>query len=102
YELAATDGFAVEPGPFVASPGQANAHTVTLDAGLPGPVSGVLTIASDSPDEPVLMVMLTGEVVACAADFDGDGELGAADFAAFRTACLAGDLRADFDGDGTL
>ncbi|MFI4882055.1 MAG: GC-type dockerin domain-anchored protein, partial [Phycisphaerales bacterium JB064] len=39
---------------------------------------------------------------ACAADFDGDGELTLFDFLAFQNAFDAGDLSADFDGDGSL
>lgn len=38
----------------------------------------------------------------CPADFDGDGEPTVADFAAFRTAYLAGDTAADYNGNGSL
>src|SRR5690606_2359798 len=38
----------------------------------------------------------------CVADFDGNGELSVADFAAFRAAYLAGDPAADLDGSGVL
>jgi len=42
------------------------------------------------------------EMTACAADFDGDGELTIFDFLAFQNAFDAGDPLADFDGDGEL
>ena len=43
-----------------------------------------------------------GRDTACAADFDGDGELTLFDFLAFQNAFDAGDASADFDGDGSL
>lgn len=39
---------------------------------------------------------------ACVPDFNGDGGLSVADFTAFRTAYLAGDLAADLSGNGVL
>ncbi|MEQ9094735.1 MAG: GC-type dockerin domain-anchored protein [Phycisphaerales bacterium] len=42
------------------------------------------------------------EMTACAADFDGDGELTIFDFLAFQNAFDAMDPLADFDGDGEL
>ena len=38
----------------------------------------------------------------CAADFNADDQLSVADFSAFRTAYLAGDMAADMTGDGSL
>jgi len=40
--------------------------------------------------------------IACAADFNGDGELNVLDFVAFQIAWQAGDERADVNGDGVL
>lgn len=42
------------------------------------------------------------ECEACAADFNGDGELSILDFVAFQTAFVNGDDAADFNGDGEL
>jgi glycosylphosphatidylinositol phospholipase D len=47
-------------------------------------------------------VRVVGEVIACAADLDGDGALTVFDFLEFQNLFDAGDLRADFDGDGSL
>ena len=38
----------------------------------------------------------------CRADFDGDGTVNTADFAAYLNAWALGDDSADFDGDGDV
>ena len=50
----------------------------------------------------ILIDDITFGGTACAADFDGDGELTLFDFLAFQNAFDAGDAAADFDGDGSL
>ncbi len=63
-----------------------------------------LAIGSQLVDgsRPGAFVVYGRDVVECAADLDGDGELTVFDFLEFQNLFDAGDPRADFDGDGAL
>jgi len=107
YSLEAPAGFTAPDGPFAEAPGgAANMHEITLDTSTPGEISGVLTIYSDAPDEPVRLVMLSAVVEAellCPGDTNGDGEVNFADINNVLSSYnltgkgLVGDL--DNDGD---
>ncbi len=65
YTLSASTGFTAPAGTFGdAAGGTANSHTITMNTGTVGPKSGTITILSDSPDQPVRIVNVTGTVVA--------------------------------------
>lgn len=112
YSLAASSGFTAPPGTFAdTAGGGANAHSITMDTSTPGIKSGTITIASDAPDTPALIVTLIGEVIddACAADFNEDGEFDVTDFLEFFDAfgqcdqlpgpCAPNGFDADVNGD---
>ncbi|MBC7771927.1 MAG: hypothetical protein H7210_05490, partial [Pyrinomonadaceae bacterium] len=83
YSLSASAGFTAPAGTFAALAGVAgNQHTLTMSTATPGVKMGMLTIASDDPDQPSRVVMLTGNVVlpACACDWDENGTLTSQDF----------------------
>lgn len=80
-----------------------------MDTSTPGLKTGTLTISSDDPDTPVVIVTLSGTVLGaggCQADWNGDGTVTSSDISAFLTdwlASLGGNtLEADFNGDGTV
>ncbi len=112
YSLIASAGFTAPPGAFAdAAGGGANAHAITMDTSTPGIKSGTITITSDAPDAPTLIVTLIGEVIddACAADFNQDGEFDVTDFLEFFDAfgqcdqqpgpCAPNGFDADVNGD---
>jgi hypothetical protein len=105
YDLSFTPGFASGLGPFVEAPGGgSNGHVVSMDTSELGVKGGLLTIASDAPDSPVVHVELKGEVVGggCYADFNGDGTLDLFDYLSFVNAFNGGQERADCDGSGAF
>lgn len=80
----------------------ADTAQVTFTAHAPGEVSLQIS-ADDGPPRPVvLMPAPRVRVVSNPADFDGDGEVNAADAVAYVQAFLAGDLAADLNGDGIV
>ncbi|MFN0132824.1 MAG: choice-of-anchor D domain-containing protein [Phycisphaerales bacterium] len=104
YTLAASAGFTAPGGTFTEPPGgSGNSHTITMNTATVGPKSGTITIASDSADEPVRVVMLMGNVVtaACYANCDSSTNppiLNVNDFACFLNLFSAGDSAANCDG----
>ncbi len=113
YTLATTAGFLVTPGPSVyvdAAGGGGNPHQVTMDTSTVGPMSGTLTILSDSPDEPVRVVTLVGEVIesggGCIGDLTGDDEIDLDDLSIllvnFGLAGGATYEQGDLTGDGAV
>ncbi len=110
YTMEASPGFSAPSGPF-ADPagGGGQTHTILMDTSTPGLKTGTLTISSDDPDTPVVIVTLSGTVLGaggCQADWNGDGTVTSSDISAFLTdwlASLGGNtLEADFNGDGTV
>ncbi len=102
YSLMITAGFTVigPAGPFEEPADAAaagNLHTIQLDTSTVGPRMGTLTIASDDPDAPLLVLNLTGSVVS-AADYDvnNDGEVTIEDLYAWHV------LATDVDGNGVV
>lgn len=73
-----------------------------------GVVNGVVAIQDFGPNFSLYDVNSDGLIdnadsgTTCDADFNGDGQLTVADFAAFRAAYLGGDMRCDFSGNGAL
>lgn len=116
YSLATTAGFTAPAGSFVdAAGGSMNTHSITMDTSTPGVKSGTITITSDAPDQPAIIVSVTGEVVeapSCPSDVNGDGESDVLDFLDFMDAfgtcenqpapCGVGPVNADFNGDTTV
>ncbi len=116
YSMVATPGFAVPAGPFSdAAGGASNSHVVTMDTSTPGMKSGTITITTDGPDQPTLIVTLLGEVVddaECPSDVNGDGESNVLDFLDFFDAfgqcenmpgpCIIAGVDADFNGDTSV
>jgi endonuclease/exonuclease/phosphatase family metal-dependent hydrolase len=103
YTLMGDGPIVVPTGEFIDNAGgKGNDHAITIDTSVVGPFEATVRIESNAPDEPVREVRVVGEVIACAADLDGDGALTVFDFLEFQNLFDAGDLRADFDGDGSL
>ncbi|MBL9032882.1 MAG: choice-of-anchor D domain-containing protein [Phycisphaerae bacterium] len=104
YTLAASAGFTAPGGTFTEAPGGgSNAHTISMSTASIGPKSGTITINSDSPDEPVRVVMVVGNVVAAACYANCDGSttipiLNVNDFSCFLNLFASGDPRANCDG----
>ncbi len=74
YSMSASAGFTAPAGSFVdAAGGAANSHTITMNTSTPGAKSGTLTITSDDPDAPTLVINLSG-VVGSLFDYDVDND----------------------------
>jgi hypothetical protein len=108
YTLEASSGFDAPAGVFLdAAGGGGNFHQITMDTSAVGEVMGTLTIFSDSVDEPVRTVVLTGVVVGmsvCAGDTNGDLVV---DFTDLNTVLASfgqsgADLPGDLNGSGTV
>ncbi|MEQ9094637.1 MAG: GC-type dockerin domain-anchored protein [Phycisphaerales bacterium] len=103
YTLVGDGPIGVPAGEFTEDAGGAgNGHAISIDTSSIGRFEATVRIESNDPDEPVRSVRVVGEIVACAADLDGDGGLTVFDLLAFQNLFDAGDLAADFDGDGEL
>ncbi|MCC6321045.1 MAG: hypothetical protein IT438_06355 [Phycisphaerales bacterium] len=115
YTLAASGGFAAPAGAFQdAAGGATNVHTLSMNTGTLGPKNGTLTIASNDPGTPALVVTLTGTVVGgydfdvnndglvnnedlhrwygLFTDVDGSGMVDASDVGALRTQLRVGEV----------
>lgn len=98
YSLLVTAGFTVAAGPFSdVAGGAANSHVITMNTASAGPKSGTLTITSDAPESPVLVIPITG-TVGSVADYDvnDDGAVNIIDLYAWH----AGNT--DVDGNGSI
>jgi hypothetical protein len=112
YTLSASSSFTVSggTGPFNdPAGGPVNAHLVTMNTSTAGPVSGTLTIASNSADEPLRVVQLIGLVVTppptCLGDIDGDLLVNTTDLTYFLTnfgTTQPTNTGGDLDGNGTV
>jgi hypothetical protein len=115
YSLAASSGFMAAAGPFAdAAGGGLDSHVVSMNTSSPGVKTGTLTIASDDPDTPSLMIAISGTVQAnpdydvnndglvniedlhawhaAATDVDGNGGVDAADAVALRVHLREGEV----------
>ena len=108
YSLDASRGFGAPAGVFVdAAGGGGNSHEITIDTTAIGALMGTLTIFSDSVDEPVRVVTLTGVVVGgVACDGDTNGDL-VVDFTDLNTVLASfgqsgSGLPGDLDNSGTV
>ncbi len=110
YALSASAGFSAPAGPFTDAPGgPLNSHSVSMDTSSVGIKTGTLTIASNDPDNPVLVVNLSGEVIApppaCPADINGDHAVNTADLlillGSFGQAVTPG-TSGDIDSNGVV
>lgn len=111
YSLNASSSFTISggTGPFNdAAGGPLNSHIVSMNTATPGPVSGTLTISSNSADDPIYIVQLVGTVVppaSCPGDIDGDLVVNVTDLtfilANFGTSVPPNTL-GDLDGDGIV
>lgn len=65
YTLSASPGILLSGGgPFAAAPGApGNIHEIALSTARAGPYSGTVTIATDDPDQPVRIVVVSGYVI---------------------------------------
>ncbi len=110
YTMSTTGPFTIAPGPFSIAPGAApGAHVVAMSTSSPGVKTGTLTITSNDPDAPTIVVALSGEVTQrppCTADFNLDGNLDPDDLAdyiacyfASPSPCEAADFNADTNID---
>ena len=65
YTMAASAGFTAPGGSFTRVPGSVAAfHTISMNTASVGVKSGSITLATNDPDHPTLVVNLSGEVVA--------------------------------------
>ncbi len=110
YTLAPSSGFTAPAGTFMDSAGGVlNSHSISMSTATVGPKMGTITITAPGADIPMVVISLSGTVVAAcgSADFNADGDVGTdADIEAFF-ACLGGACcpacgSADFDGDGDI
>lgn len=110
YSMVATAGFTVPGAAFTDAPGGSlNQHQLTADTSTVGLKTGTITISTDDPDRPTVLVSVRVNVVAgaCPGDFNGDGFLDGFDYDDFVT-CFEGTPPADcppgktndFNGDG--
>jgi hypothetical protein len=103
YTLSPSAGLSAPLGNQVALPGTpGNNHTITVDTSSPGPFLGSITINSNAPDLPSMLVNIIGEIVeaACYANCDGSTTppiLNVQDFSCFLNAFAAGDTYANCD-----
>jgi hypothetical protein len=75
YTLAASSGFSAPGGTFnETAGGGSNSHTIMMTTSTPGCKTGTLTISSDAPDSPMLVIPITGLVVAGVAPTPGAGD----------------------------
>lgn len=63
YNLNVTSGFSVPSGSFTAVAGSGNTHTVSVNTASPGVKSGVITINSNSPDQPARTIIVKARVL---------------------------------------
>jgi hypothetical protein len=103
YSFVIPAGFTGVGGSFIEAPGGGSgSHVITMPTATLGVRSTTLTVTTNAPDQPTLVVTLLGEVVppppTCAADWDGNGEVEPLDISAFFADYRAGE--ADFDGNG--
>lgn len=68
----------------------------------PVPERARIRVTADDGVRPVVLMPDALVRVTADPDFDGDGDVDGDDLAAFRTAYLAGEARADLNGDGVL
>lgn len=74
YTMSASSGFTAPAGGFTdAAAGTLNSHTLTMSTSTPGNKAGTLTITSDDPDSPTLVINLSG-VVGSLFDYDVDND----------------------------
>lgn len=98
YTLAVSAGFSVATGPHSdVAGGAANSHTITMNTASAGPKSGTLTITSDAPDSPVLVIPISG-MVGSVIDYDvnNDGAVNIIDLYAWHVG------NTDVDGNGSI
>jgi hypothetical protein len=121
YSLAVSAGFTIAPGPFTDAPGGTlNSHIISMNTSTPGTKTGTLTITSDDPDSPSLVIALSGMVHAVtdydvnndglvniedlyrwyagATDVDGSGTIDAADAVALQSFLRNGEVPDTTDG----
>jgi hypothetical protein len=101
FTVSTTAGFTAPTGAF-ADPAGAGAIPIVVDMATdsPGERLGTLTISSDDPDRPSVVVTLRGTVIeaACPCDWNDSGTLDSQDFFDFLASFFAGS--ADFNGSG--
>lgn len=112
YSLSTSAGFSAPGGSFTdAAGGAGNAHTISMDTSSPGVKNGILTIASNAPDEPARVVTLVGEVVSITCepcDTNCDGTLNPFDVQPFLDLLLLPEpspcspCAGDADANGTV
>lgn len=92
YEIVTTGDVSAGSGSFFdAAGGGGNAHPIAADTSAEGPISGTVTIVSNDPDVPSLMLTVSGEVegAPCVADLAAPfGVLDLADINAFTSGFL--------------
>ncbi|MEE8171184.1 MAG: choice-of-anchor D domain-containing protein [Phycisphaerae bacterium] len=76
YSMSTTAGFTAPGGSF-AEPagGGSDMHVIEMDTSTAGVKNGTLTILSDAPDQPSLVVSVTGEVVPSCDPFDANCDM---------------------------
>jgi len=102
YSLTTTAGFNAPADVFAACAGQpGNLHLVEMDTAVAGVISGVLTIASNAPDDMAREVILSGVAVEvwCPGDLDADGDVDLSDLAQLLSNYGRSSLVAYADGD---
>lgn len=107
YSMIASSGFTAPGGGFVdAAGGAVNSHTITMDTSTVGVMNGSLTITSDAPETPTIVIALTGEVVGGAPNLapvaDAGADIVVTDVDGNFSEPVVLDGSASFDSDGTI
>ena len=107
YSMAASSGFTAPGGGFVdAAGGATNSHTITMNTSTLGVKNGTLTLTTDAPESPTIVVNLVGEVITSTPNVAPVAEAGpdivVTDMDGNFAETVLLDGSASFDSDGTI
>lgn len=107
YTMAASSGFSAPAGAFVDAPGgSANSHVITMNTSTLGVKNGTLTLTTDAPEAPTILVTLVGEVINPVPNVppvaDAGPDIVVTDEDGNFAEMVVLDASASFDSDGTI
>ncbi len=107
YSMGATSGFTAPAGGFVdAAGGAVNSHTISMSTATLGVKSGTLTITTDAPETPTIVVNLVGEVITSTPNVPPVADAGAdfviTDIDGNLSELITLDASGSHDSDGTI
>ena len=107
YSMIASSGFTAPAGNFAdAAGGGANSHTITMNTSTLGVKTGTLTLTTDAPESPTIVINLTGEVISSTPNVppvaDAGPDIVVTDVDGNFAETVVLDASASFDNDGTI